>query len=147
MKNLLNLSEIKVEFIPEFKLSQRPQVHSAEEAYKLFMQVWDKSIMDFIEEFKIMLMNETNTVLGIADINVKGKVNIKEIFSIALITSASKIILAHNRPCERLSMRYEDRLFMQKIMNIGRLLDIELYEYLIVTDNDYLSVLDGECLM
>src|SRR5690606_27851822 len=151
MKNLFNISEIKVEFVPKFKLSERPQVHSSIDAYKVFMQVWDKSLMDFLEEFKVILLDSKNRVLGMADIDVMGKDSVpmymKAMFSIALKASASKIVLAHNRPSERLYLDPKDRTVMDKVMEIGRFLGIELFDYLIVTSDDYLSVLDGECFL
>lgn len=102
----MNVSEIKVEFKPKFKLSECPQVSSSNEAFKILKNVWDEGLMTFLEEFKVILLNNANRVLGVVDIAMGGKdfvpVDMKVIYSIALKASASKIILAHNHPSEKL---------------------------------------------
>lgn len=146
MKNLLNLSEIKVEFVPKFKLSECPKVSSSSEAYKLLMQVWDKGLMGFLEEFKVILMNNANRVLGIVDIAMGGKdfvpVDMKVIFSIALKASASKIILAHNHPSETLAPSSADKAITGKAVQAGKFLDIEVCDHLIVGTDGYHSSKD-----
>lgn len=146
MKNLLNVSEIKVEFVPQFKLSECPQISSSKQAYELLMQVWDKGLMTFLEEFKVILLNSANKVLGIIDLAKGGKdfvpVDMKVIFSIALKASASKIILAHNHPSERLQASSADRAVTTKAVEAGKLLDIEVCDHLIVSPDGYLSLKD-----
>lgn len=146
MKNLLNVSEIKVEFVPQFKLSECPKIANSKQAYELLMQVWDKGLMTFLEEFKVILLNSANKVLGIIDLAKGGKdfvpVDMKVIYSIALKASASKIILAHNHPSERLEASSADRAVTTKAVEAGRLLDIEVCDHLIVSPDGYLSLKD-----
>lgn len=146
MKNLLNVSEIKVEFIPQFKLSERPQINSSKDAYHILMQVWDSGLMGFLEEFKIILLNNANKVLGICDIGMGGKdfvpIDMKIIFSIALKASASKIILAHNHPSEKLVASPADSAITTKAIEAGKVLDIEVCDHIILTSDSYLSLKD-----
>jgi DNA repair protein RadC len=149
MKNLLNLSEIKVEFVPKFKLSDCPQISNSKDAYIIFMEVWDKGLMGFLEEFKVILLNNTNTVLGVADIAMGGKsfvpVDMKVIFSIALKASASKIILAHNHPSGKLVPSAEDKALTNKALEAGKFLDITVCDHLIVSEDGYISLKDDGC--
>jgi len=146
MKNLLHVSEIRVEFIPEFKISECPQITNSKQAYELLMQVWDKGLMTFLEEFKIILLNNANKVLGILDLAKGGKdfvpIDMRVIFSIALKASASKIILAHNHPSEKLQASSADLAITKKAVEAGKLLDIEVCDHLIVTADSYLSLKD-----
>lgn len=146
MKNLLNVSEIRVEFVPEFKISECPLITNSQQAYKILMQVWDRSVMSFLEEFKVVLLNNANKVLGIIDLARGGKdfvpVDMKVIFSIALKASASKIILAHNHPSEQLQPSSADRAITKKAIEAGKFLDIEICDHLIVTPDKYLSLKD-----
>ncbi len=146
MKNLLNVSEIRVEFVPEFKISECPQITNSKQAYELLMQVWDRSLMSFLEEFKVILLNNANKVLGILDLAKGGKdfvpVDMKVLFSIALKASASKIILAHNHPSEKLQASSADRAVTTKAIEAGKLLDIEVCDHLIVSPDAYLSLKD-----
>lgn len=146
MKNLLNVSEIKVEFKPKFKLSQCPTVSKSNEAYDVLIQVWDKDLMSFLEEFKIILLNNANRVLGVVDIAMGGKdfvpVDMKVIFSIALKASASKIILAHNHPSEKLKASSHDIAITKKAVECGKLLDIEVCDHILMSSDSYMSLRD-----
>lgn len=146
MKNLLNVSEIKVEFRPKFKLSECPKVSNSKEAYAVLMQVWDKGLMGFLEEFKVILLNNANRVLGIVDIAMGGKdsvlVDMRVIFSIALKASASKIILAHNHPSGKLLPSSQDKAITEKAKDAGKVLDIEVCDHIIVSDDGYYSLKD-----
>lgn len=150
MKNLLNVSEIKVKFRPKFKLSECPKVSNSKEAYTILMQVWDKGLMGFLEEFKVILLNNANKVLGVVDIAVGGKdyvpVDMKVIFSIALKASASKIILAHNHPSEKLEPSNQDKAITIKAVDAGKVLDIEVCDHLIVGAEKYYSLKDEAIL-
>ena len=102
--------------------------------------------MSFLEEFKVILLNNANKVLGIIDLARGGKdfvpVDMKVIFSIALKASASKIILAHNHPSEQLQPSSADRAITKKAIEAGKFLDIEVCDHLIVTHDKYLSLKD-----
>lgn len=146
MKNLLNVSEIKVEFTPSYKQNDLPKITSSKQAYEVLMQVWDKGIMTFLEEFKVILLNSANNVLGIFDLARGGRnsvpVDMKIIFSIALKASASKIILAHNHPSEKLQASSADRAVTTKAIEAGKVLDIEVCDHLIVSPESYISLKD-----
>ncbi|WP_185211418.1 JAB domain-containing protein [Sphingobacterium mizutaii] len=146
MKNLMNVSEISVEFKPKFKLSECPQVSSSKEAFQIFKNVWDEGLMTFLEEFKVILLNNANRVLGVVDIAMGGKdyvpVDMKVIFSIALKASASKIILAHNHPSEKLVASSHDIAITKKAVECGKLLDIEVCDHLILSNHSYISLRD-----
>jgi DNA repair protein RadC len=113
------------------------------------MEVWDKGLMGFLEEFKVILLNNTNTVLGVADIAMGGKsfvpVDMKVIFSIALKASASKIILAHNHPSGKLVPSAEDKALTNKALEAGKFLDITVCDHLIVSEDGYISLKDDGC--
>lgn len=142
----MHVSEIKVEFVPAFKISECPKVTSSKDAYIILMSVWDKGLMSFLEEFKVILLNNANHVLGIIDLARGGKdfvpVDMKVIFSIALKASASKIILAHNHPSEKLDPSTNDKAITNKAVEAGKILDIEVCDHLIVSPESYLSLKD-----
>jgi DNA repair protein RadC len=102
VNNLTRVSEVTIAYRPKFKASTRPQVTTAEHAYQIFIHQWDKDTIELLEEFKIMLLNRHNKVLGVATISLGGLdktvVDPKVVFAIALKAKASSIILAHNHP-------------------------------------------------
>lgn len=119
-------------------------VSKSNEAYDVLIQIWDKGLMSFLEEFKIILQNNVNRVLGVLDIAMEGKeflpVYMKVIFSIALKASASKIILAHNHPPEKLFPSSNDKAIKEKPKSAGKVLDIEFCDHLIVGAEGYYSL-------
>ena len=143
----LNVSEIKVQYLPDFKLSERPIITKSSDDYKLLLSQWDTGIMQFLEEFKIILLNNANHVLGIVNIAMGGKdavmADMRVIFSIALTASASKIILAHNHPSGTLNPSSADRLLTNKAVEAGKVLDIEVCDHIILTPHSYHSMKDN----
>jgi DNA repair protein RadC len=41
----------------------------AKDAYNVLIENWDDTKLEFVEQFKIMLMNRANKVLGIVEIS------------------------------------------------------------------------------
>ncbi len=58
------VSEIQISYKPKMKFSALPQIITPEDAYKLFITTWETSKIDFREQFKIMLLNTSEKVLG-----------------------------------------------------------------------------------
>nr|WP_262249906.1 JAB domain-containing protein [Parapedobacter soli] len=67
----------------------------------MLLESWDTGKIEFVEQFKILLTNNANKVLGIYEISTGGVAGTiadpKVIFSAAVKTNASGIILAHNQ--------------------------------------------------
>lgn len=146
MENLSNVSEIKVQFLPDFKPFERPSIIKSSHAYQILLTQWDAGLMQFLEEFKVIYLDSGNHVLGVSDIAMGGRaavsVDMKTIFSIALKCCASKIILAHNHPSGRLSPSNEDKAITKKAIEAGKYLDITVCDHIIVTPSDYYSMRD-----
>ena len=97
VNNLTRVSEVTIAYRPKFKASQRPQVTTAAHTYQILLSQWDKDTIELLEEFKIMLLNRHNKVLGVATISIGGingtVVDPKVVFAIALKAKASSIKL------------------------------------------------------
>ena len=63
---LFQVAEITVSYQPKFKASERPTVSSSREVYNFFFHNWDNTRIEMIEQFKIMLLNRANKILGIS---------------------------------------------------------------------------------
>jgi DNA repair protein RadC len=96
------LAEIEISYRPKFKAADRPQIDSSQKAYHLLLDNWNKDRIELLEEFKIILLNRRNRVLGIVNISQGGiagtMADPKIIFAIALKACASGIILSHSHP-------------------------------------------------
>ena len=102
------------------------------------------------EEFKVMLLNRANKVLGILSM-FKGGIHAtiadqRLIFAAALKANATGIILARNHPAGSLRESHQDRLLTDKIIKSGELLEITILDHLIISTNGYFSFADQELL-
>ncbi len=144
--DLLQVAEIKVSYLPKFKVSERPKVSSSKEVYLCFFNNWDKSRIQMVEQFKIMLLNKANRVLGIFEVStggVSGTVaDAKIIFGAALKGNASSIILAHNHPSGNLKPSEADKQLTTRLVHAATYLDICILDHLILTSEAYLSFAD-----
>lgn len=97
------------------------------------------------EEFYALYLNRANGVKAIEQISIGGMSGTvadgKVIFRRALELEASGIILAHNHPSGNLKASEQDVRLTKNLTEFGRLVDIQVLDHLIITDNGYLSVL------
>jgi DNA repair protein RadC len=102
------LAEIQLVYKQKYKISDRPQINTSIEVYNILRENWNFEIIEFLEEFKIILLNRANRVLGIVPISVGGTAGTiadpKVIFASALKCNAASIILVHNHPSGNLNL-------------------------------------------
>ena len=145
-QSLALVAEIQLSYHPQVKPSQRPTVTNSREVYQLFFNNWDADRIELQEQFKVMLLNRSSRVLGIVDISTGGiggtLADPKLIFATALKAGASSIILAHNHPSGQLTPSQADRNLTRKIADGGKLLDISVFDHVILTADSYFSFAD-----
>ena len=139
------LSEISINYKPLFKLSERPKVVTSKDAEKQFKALWSDKIQ-YVEEMSILLLNRANKVLGFAKISIGGTtgtvVDTKVIFQTALKANANAIILCHNHPSGNLSPSEADIKITKNVREAGKIMEINLLDHLIITDEGYYSFAD-----
>lgn len=144
--SMSQVAEIQITYNPVVKPSQRPKIDCSKDVYELLSNNWDVNKIEFVEQFKIILLNRANRVLGILDISTGGLsgtvADPKVIFGAALKAAASSIILAHNHPSGNLKPSHADIALTQKIAAAGTFLDIAVLEHIILTSESYLSFAD-----
>jgi DNA repair protein RadC len=145
------ISEVSLIYKSKVKASDRPQVKCSRDAYKIFMENWNPDIIEFVEEFKILLINRSNSVLGILEISkggISGTVtDVRVIFQAAIKANSSGIIVCHNHPSGNLNPSESDTKLTQKIKEAGTIMDIQLRDHLILTtDDNYYSFADNGLL-
>jgi DNA repair protein RadC len=114
------IAEVQLIYKSKVKASGRKKISCSRDAYKIFMENRNVGIIEFVEEFKILLMNRSNSVPGILEISV------------------------HNHPSGNMNPGESDTRLTQKIREAGNLMDIQLLDHLIITtDNYYYSFADN----
>jgi len=152
MEQLMNLSELnmvsEVELVYKNKVkpSERPLVKSAKDCYELLRLTWDENKIEFVEQFKVVLMNRAQRVLGIYELStgaVTGTVaDPKLVFMAALKANACCLILSHNHPGGNLKPSHADETLTRKIYEAGKFLDIQVLAHIIITREGYYSFVD-----
>jgi len=145
-KKTFRVAEVEISYRPDYKVSERPQISSSNDAYQILTQQWNRDKIELLEEFKILLVNRRNRVLGVVNISQGGLsatiADPKVIFVTALKSSASGIILCHNHPSGELDPSKEDIAITKKLKAGAELLDLKVLDHLIISKDSYYSFAD-----
>lgn len=141
--SLFQVSEITVSYHPKFKAYERPKVSTAKEAYEILFNNWNLNKIEMVEQFYVLLLNNANNVIGMSEISSGGVAatlaDPKLIFSLALKTYCCKLIIAHNHPSGNVKPSSEDLKLTRRMVEGGKLLDIQVLDHLIVTRDRFYS--------
>jgi DNA repair protein RadC len=131
------IPEIKVSYSNDYK--QKYKLKSFNDIYSCFKNCWDYDLLQFQEEVKLMLLDNSNHVLGILDLAKGGLtecvLDVRIIFSTALKCNATGLAIAHNHPSGTLCPSKGDIDATNRIIEIGKYLNIEIQEHFIITSN------------
>lgn len=122
------------------------KITSSQDSYKLFLSCWSMNTIELQEEFKVLLLNRNNQVLGIYPLSKGGVsgtvVDAKLLYSVALKCNASSVVISHNHPSGNLKPSENDIKLTRKLKEAGNYLDIVLLDHIILSKNGYYSFVD-----
>jgi len=146
-KGMKGISQIELSYKTGKAFTEFPKVSCSQDCVDAFRESWDAGKIEFVEQFKILLLNRANRVLGIYELSTGGIAGTvadpKLVFSAALLACASGIILAHNHPSGNLEPSAADKALTKKMKEAGRLLDIEVLDHVILTAEGFYSFADS----
>lgn len=92
------------------------------------------------EKFVVACLDVKNQPVSIQIVSI-GSVNSaivhpREVFKVAILSNASKIICFHNHPSGNTKFSKEDENITNRLKECGEILGIELVDHIIVGDND-----------
>lgn len=121
-------------------MNNRLAIKSPDEVAKLLMEE-----MRYLkkEVFKIILLNTKNHIIKQVNVSV-GSLNAsivhpREVFSEAVKTGCSGLLLAHNHPSGDPEPSREDIETTQRLINAGNILGIKVLDHVIIGDGRYVS--------
>lgn len=139
------IAEIEVSYNTNSKVKHK--ITSSQSAYELLQSYWNEGRMELQEEFKVILLNRNNQVLGIYNLSKGGVsgtvVDIKLLFAVALKCNASGILISHNHPSGNLNPSEQDKELTKKIKRASEILDIQMLDHIIITHLGYFSFNDN----
>lgn len=140
-------SEIELTYKTKIKASERPQITSSLSAYKVALETWNYDKIELLEQFKVLLLNKSNRVLGVYEASSGGTagtiVDLKLLFTAAFKANASAIIMIHNHPSGSTLPSRVDKLITKKVKEAGAFLEIEVVDHLIISRESYYSFADS----
>ncbi|MDC7994040.1 JAB domain-containing protein [Altibacter sp. HG106] len=138
------ISEIELSY--KFYSNEILKVSDSQSAYDLLLNNWNLNTIELQEEFKCLLLDRDNKVLGVYSLSKGGTagtvVDVKLLMVTALKSKTHAIIIAHNHPSSNLKPSDQDKNLTKKIMDASNFLDITLLDHIILSNNGYYSFSD-----
>lgn len=125
------------------EIPEKPVISKSNDAYL----VLKNHLSDLrTEEFWAVFLNQSNKVIHVAQLTQGGInqsiVDVRILFKTALDHFSTGIIISHNHPSGNLKPSKEDIDITKKIKEAGNMLNIQLLDHLIITQNSYFSFAD-----
>jgi len=143
--DLYNVTEVQLVYKTKIKASDRPKISNMEDAVDIFRKYWSRDRIEHIEEVKILLLNRSNRVLGIATVSQGGisgsVIDERIVLQYAIKSNATGVILAHNHPSGNLDASEADNRITGKIKNSLELIGVTLLDHLIITAESQNSII------
>lgn len=137
------ISEIEIKYASK---SGKVKIGNSSDAYQVILSNWNQNTIELHEEFKVVLLNRANEVLGIHTVSKGGItatiVDIRLVFAVALKSVATGLILVHNHPSGNLKPSEADKKIFYKIQKASKLLDITIIDNMIISKDDFYSFVD-----
>lgn len=125
---------------------QKTKVTTSESASNVIRKFYFDDI-NIYESFFILLLNRANNTTGFAKISQGGTagtvVDIKIIAKYAVESLSSAVIICHNHPSGDKRPSDADLNITRRIKDALLLLDVKLFDHIIITENDFYSFADN----
>lgn len=141
------IREVKLSYVKEHPLSEvnNTKIRSSSESAQVLRKVWEDDL-DMIERVYVLYLDNANQVQSVSLISMGGLqgtvVDLRVVFATALNCLATGIILAHNHPSGTLQPSQADIHLTNRVKEAGKLLDINLIDHIILTEDSYYSFCD-----
>lgn len=140
---LLAAFEISRRILSQQKWFSEKKITSPEDVANMFIPLLRDELK---EKFLIVCLNSANKIIKYETISVgnlnSSVVHPREIFKSALEQSAASIILLHNHPSGNPEPSNEDITITRKLVEAGRIIDIPVFDHIIIAGNNYTSFVE-----
>lgn len=140
------VAEVQLVYKTKIKASERPKVNSSKDIYHILRQLWDDNKIEMLEEFKVLLLNRGNRIIGVYEVSTGGITGTvadpRLILAAALKSLSVSIVLCHNHPSGNLIPSRADEQLTRKIKEAAAFHDITVLDHVIITSEAYYSFAD-----
>lgn len=136
----------------EVTLSEQQKVKllNSEDVFRIMQGVLlrENKIDQDKEHFWIIGLANNNKILFVELVSIGSVratvVEPMNVFRVAILKNAVKVILVHNHPSGELTPSNDDKDVTDRLIQVGRIIDIEVVEHLIITTEEYYSFVDSD---
>ena len=131
----------------EITLSKEKTLNSSRLMNEAFRKLFDGDTLDYKESFHVIYLDTSLKPIAHAKVGEGGlnfvAVDVRIVFSQALLVGATNIVLCHNHPSNSMTASDADKQITKKFVEAGKVLDIKVLDHLIICPNgNYLSFTD-----
>lgn len=135
----------RIEF--ESKWYSNKKISSPKDIAELYIPLLRDELQ---EKFFVVCLSSSNRIikhelLFVGTLN-SSLVHPREIFKTALANNSANIILMHNHPSGNSEPSHEDVSITRKIFDAGKLLEIQIFDHIIIAGNSYTSFVEKRLL-
>lgn len=102
------------------------------------------------EKFIVVCLNSANKIIRYEIISVgslnSSIVHAREVFKVAIENNSANIILLHNHPSGNEDPSKEDINVTKKLVEAGKVLEINVFDHIIIAENNYTSFVDRKII-
>jgi len=140
---LLAAFEISRRILSQAKWFSQKKITSPADVAEIFIPLLRDEVK---EQFVVVCLSSANKIIKHEKISVgnlnSSVVHAREIFKAAIENNSASIILIHNHPSENPEPSNEDISITRKIVEAGKIMDIPVYDHIIIAGNNYTSFVE-----
>jgi len=130
------------ESYPEIAFPQN-RITQPQDLYDQFKSLFHNDVK---EKFVVFWLNSQNRVIGF-EVVTEGTldssvVHPREVFRGAIVATCRNIIIAHNHPSGNLEPSNEDISITKKLVESGKIIEINVFDHIIFTNSGYTSFVE-----
>lgn len=132
--------------------TQKIKLHSSADIYKIMQQVLlrENKIDRNKEHFWTIGLDNANRILYIELISLgtttSTQVEPMQVYRVAILKGAIKMVLVHNHPSGEVRPSEEDKNITDRLIQVGNIIGIKVIDHLIITEKTYNSFNDTQLL-
>jgi DNA repair protein RadC len=145
--SLIAAFEISRRILSQSKLFSDKKIISPGDIADFFIPLL---IDELKEKFYVICLNSANKIIKHVTISVgnlnSSVVHAREIFKVAIENNSANIILLHNHPSGNAEPSNEDIAITKKMVESGKILDIQVFDHIIIAGNSYTSFVEKKLI-
>jgi DNA repair protein RadC len=132
---------------PEYSELPKKKITCPSDFYNLFNSILREESK---EVFLVAWLSSSNRVQGF-EIVSSGVLNAsvvdpRGVFRSAIVANSANIIIAHNHPSGNPEPSNEDILITKKLVEVGKLIEINIFDHIIFADDKYTSFVESNLI-